>query len=56
MANLPINDPAKKEVSELLCNKLYAMGVISNAKTTDCDNITVSAFCRCVLLLRAFSC
>jgi U3 small nucleolar ribonucleoprotein protein IMP3 len=40
-------DPVRLAKEDQLLNKLYNMGLITNKKPfSQCDNITVSAFCR----------
>ena len=47
LANLPQNDPLRKQLSEGMLEKLCSMGIISNTSSLIAvEKLTVSSFCR----------
>eukprot|EP00299_Pterocystis_sp_00344_P008560 c3299_g1_i1.p1 GENE.c3299_g1_i1~~c3299_g1_i1.p1 ORF type:complete len:181 (-),score=31.93 c3299_g1_i1:205-747(-) len=46
LKNLDIKDPLRDEISELLLAKLFAMGLITTKKLTECHQLSTSTFCR----------
>lgn len=49
LAHLNPRDPYRTKMTDALLEKLYSLGLITAKKSlSQCDKITVSAFCRCV--------
>jgi len=46
LANLHPTDPFRAKLTDALVHKLYDLGLINQKKLSDCQNITVSSFCR----------
>jgi U3 small nucleolar ribonucleoprotein protein IMP3 len=46
ISNLHPKDPYRNKMSDALIDKLYQMGLISTKSLSNCEKVTVSAFCR----------